>query len=368
MNSRGHSFGCGSQISMKPKARVAMSILLFVGIACAAFGESRTRETPLPQHLSATGLFVNGSTTVRAENLSFTPQYPLWSDGATKRRWIYQPRGTFVDASRADAWEMPPGTRLWKEFSVGERRVETRLIERQQDGSWRYATYVWREDGSDALLAPAEGIASLQLGNARNYTIPSEPDCRACHEGAAGPALGFSALQLSPDRDPLAPHAEPVRAGDVDLRTLVARGLVRNLPQALIEKPPRIVASSANERAVLGYLHGNCGYCHGDPDSGASIPIGVQLVQQIADPTSADTVLRSLISADSRFRMSGAPQINTLIAPGDAGASVLPMRMRTRDPRVQMPPLGTAMPDAKALALIERWINHDLKSQKEPSE
>jgi len=33
-------------------------------------------------------------------------------------------------------------------------------------------------------------------------------DCRACHEGRTTPVLGFSALQLSPDRDPNAPHAQ----------------------------------------------------------------------------------------------------------------------------------------------------------------
>ena len=44
---------------------------------------------------------------------------------------------------------------------------------------------------------------------------------------------------------------------------------------------------------------------------------------------------------------------------------LLPQRMRSRDPRVQMPPLGTAMPDEQALALIERWINDDLKTSKE---
>ena len=44
------------------------------------------------------------------------------------------------------------------------------------------------------------------------YTIPAQDDCRACHEGAPVPVLGFSALQLSPDRDPLAPHAESDRA------------------------------------------------------------------------------------------------------------------------------------------------------------
>ena len=35
---------------------------------------------------------------------------------------------------------------------------------------------------------------------------------------------------------------------------------------------------------------------------------------------------------------------------------VLLLRMRSRDPRTQMPPLGTAAPDADGIRLIERWI------------
>lgn len=309
----------------------------------------------LPRHLTATGLYVEGSATeVAPDVLPFEPQYPLWSDGATKRRWIQLPRGTAIDATQPDAWQFPPGTRLWKEFALGGRRVETRLIERLADGSWRYATYVWNEEGSDAVLAPAEGAASL-------YAIPSEPDCRACHEGAAVPVLGFSALQLSPDVDPLAPHASPARAERTDLRSLVVRGALRNLPPALLANPPRIAAATPIERAALGYLHGNCGHCHGVPgDTGASVPVGVRLAQQVSDPASADKVRDSLIRAASRFPLPGTQGAAQVVVPGKSHASVLYARMRSRDPRMQMPPLGTAAADSAALALIERWIDQNL--------
>jgi hypothetical protein len=46
-----------------------------------------------------------------------------------------------------------------------------------------------------------------------------------------------------------------------------------------------------------------------------------------------------------------------VLAPGDAAGSVLVARMRSRDPRVQMPPLGTRVADRDGLALIERWID-----------
>jgi hypothetical protein len=337
----------------------ALSLLVANATAMAA---------PLPERLSDTGLFVAGSTTVvRPGILSFTPQYPLWSDGAVKRRWLHLPPGSFIDATRPNAWEFPIGTRLWKEFSVG-RRVETRYIERLEDGSWRYATYVWTEDGRDALLAPADGIPALVLsetGTAR-YAIPSEPDCRACHEGAPVPVLGVGALQLSPDRDPLAPHAENLRPGDVDLRSLVERGWLRNLPQPLIDRAPRIAAASPTERAALGYLHGNCGHCHADPAStAAAVPVGIVLAQDVLDPAATTKAMRSLLGAPSRFVPSGRTTVVPIVAPGDSSHSVLPLRMRSRNPQVQMPPLGTAIADSAGLALIERWIDHDLPSTQE---
>ena len=69
------------------------------------------------------------------------------------------------------------------------------------------------------------------------------------------PVLGFSALQLSSDRDPNAPHAGARGAGAADLRALVERGLVRNLPPSLVATPPRIAAADPIARAALGYLH-----------------------------------------------------------------------------------------------------------------
>jgi len=344
----------------------SLALALVAAQAAEAAPPRLAAVQPLPGTLSETGLFVAGSTTVvRPGVLAFTPQYPLWSDGATKRRWIQLPPGTAIDARRADAWEFPPGTRLWKEFSVG-RRVETRLIERLADGSWRFAAYVWNAEGTEAVLAPARGIAVLPVAGAPQgrYTIPSEADCRACHEGAAAPVLGFSALQLSSDRDPLAPHAEPPGLSDVDLNRLVARGLVRNLPAALQSVPPRIAARTPAERAVLGYLHGNCGHCHGEPEVGSSVPVSLQLTQSLTNGASAETVMRSMVGAPSRFRSAAGAQ-NRIVTPGEPASSVLVLRMQTRNPQVQMPPLGTQLPDLQALELIERWIRTDVQPREE---
>ncbi len=273
------------------------------------------------------------------QRLEFTPQYPLWSDGATKRRWIWLPPDSFIDASNPDAWEFPRGTRLWKEFSHGDA-VETRYIERAADGRWRYGSYVWNAEGTEALLAAAAGLRDLAAPGAPGgrYAIPAENDCRACHEGAPVPVLGFSAMQLSPDR--------------ADLRTLSASGLLRNLPATVLDNPPRIAAANARERAALGYLHGNCGHCHND--DGPLAVLELNLSQQIN--AAPDAVRRSIGNVPSQLRAGDAPPGTPRIQPGHVSTSVLALRMRSRDPLQQMPPLGTSLVDAEAMALLAEWI------------
>ncbi len=324
---------------MFPAARHWMLIAL-VGACAPAMVRAADDRAP-PQHLRDTGLYAEGV-------LAFSPQYPLWSDGAVKHRWIYLPPGTSIDASQPDAWDFPRGAKLWKEFRHG-RALETRFIERGADGEWRFASYVWTADGKDAVLAPAAGIREMPVPEApgARYTIPAQDDCRACHEGAPVPVLGFSALQLSPDRDPLAPHAEP---GAADLRTLVASGALRNLAPELLANPPRIQAANPQERAALGYLHGNCGNCHNA--EGPLAVLELTLAQRVGTPASA-AVLGSLVDVRSDFRGVGG---TARVAPGHPGASVLALRMQSREPLQQMPPLGTSAVDAEAMTLIGRWI------------
>jgi mono/diheme cytochrome c family protein len=341
----------------------AMLFALIALVAQSALGQG----DELPRRLRETGLYagVDGDA-LHADVLPFSPQYPLWSDGADKARWIRLPAGTAIDATNPDAWVFPVGTKLWKSFSHGGRPVETRLIERVADGSWRYATYVWKADGSDAELAPARGMAALPVATAPGgrYTVPGRGDCIACHADATVPVLGFTALQLSPARDANAVRGRPRSAAEVDLPALVGRGLLRGLPAKLMAEPPRIAAASASERAALGYLHANCANCH--HANAGRVPLRLNLMQRVADPeASATEVLRSMVEAPSRYQPAAQPDARVVV-PGDAAASVLMQRLRSRDARMQMPPLGTEISDPEGLALLAHWINRDLAQRKEP--
>ncbi len=71
-----------------------------VGKAARVAAAPAVQISPLPALLSGTGLYRSGSTSeVAPQNWPYSPQYPLWSDGALKRRWISLPLGTTIDAS-----------------------------------------------------------------------------------------------------------------------------------------------------------------------------------------------------------------------------------------------------------------------------
>lgn len=304
------------------RSLAAVALLLFLAAAAAPPGP--------PATLAQTGFDA-------MERLPFSPLHALWSDGAAKQRWLHLPAGRTIDASDADAWDFPPGTKLWKEFALGGRRLETRLIERLPDGTWRFAAYAWSADGREARLVPAEGAELEGVAGAPGgrWRIPSRDDCLACHGSAAVPVLGVSAVQL----------ASPGRTADgVDAAGLAARGLLRN--HRATPAPP---ARSADERAAFGLLHANCGHCHNR--SANRVPVPLTLAQSAADPSrGAADVLRSLTQLPARRH--GGP----VVVPGDAPASLLLQRMATRAPRTRMPPLGTERPDADSLTLVERWI------------
>ena len=180
---------------------------------------------------------------VDPRNRPFTPQYPLWSDGAVKRRWVRLPDGATIDTRDVNHWDFPVGTRFWKEFAFGGRRVETRMLVKTGADRWEFASYAWNEDQRDAVLAPAEGLASVaEVAPGKFHSVPSRDECRACHDSGRTEILGFTALQLSTDRDPLAPHAETLTPDMVTLRSLVDERRLQPARGDLVATPPRIAA------------------------------------------------------------------------------------------------------------------------------
>jgi hypothetical protein len=284
----------------------------------------------LPERLSLTGLYAPETSDVLAGDVwSFRPRFELWSDGASKRRFIRLPPGARIDTSDMDSWQLPVDTKLWKEFTRDGIRVETRLLQRLP-GGWIGLAYLWQKDGSDAIAAPYGAIDAL--GTPHN--VPASNECDGCHGGRSSHVLGFSAVQL----------AQPPEADSLSLDELVRRELLSHAPDV----PPH-VPGNETEQAALGYLHANCSHCHN-----ASRPS--RAGARCFDPENdLDFSLRAnegtAASETSAYRTT-----TDAVEPGRPDDSSLIELVSQRSRFKQMPPLATEVVDTTAVALLRRWI------------
>jgi hypothetical protein len=338
------------------------SRLVYAAAVSVLFGGALYREglaaagtgATAPATLMETGLYTSPGV-IDPRHQSFSPQYPLWTDGASKRRWIHLPAGAQIDASDVHEWDFPVGTKFWKEFAFAGRKVETRFLWRTGAGAWVLASYVWNAEGTDATLAPSDGIPRVaEVAPNRFHSIPSVDQCRACHVSSRTEVLGFNALQLSTDRDRNALHAEPLEPGMATLATLVARGQLTPDRHDLVTAPPRIAARTADERALLGYLAGNCGACHNRQTDLA--PLGLLWKHGEVATRGADALV-SLMGHRTKWQVPNVPDGESVaIDPRQPEQSAILRRMRSRSPMSQMPPLGTVVQDREAVALFTRWL------------
>ena len=296
---------------------------------------------PGPRQLSSTGLYSDLARGTIAPGIAeYAPAYPLWSDGAQKRRWIQLPPGTQIDTRDMDHWTFPVGTKLWKEFARDGVRLETRLVEhvadtgRPETDYWMGA-FLWLDDQSDAVLV--EGGATDVHGTA--HDVPAQVACWTCHGGEPGHGLSFSAVQLSK------PGAGPT------LATLTADALLSDPPPVGADFSP---PGAPEVKAALGYLHANCGHCH-NPHGSARPDVDLMLRLDVAARTpEATATYRTAIGVPLQFFHGGG--LTTRIVPGDQAASAVTYRMSMRGMGVQMPPIATEHVDTAGLAAVTAWI------------
>jgi hypothetical protein len=327
-------------MSTTRRATAAAATLLLAG--CETFeGYRHCSEVPpaqlsaVPAHLSGTGLYADLGADVLAPGvLPYRPEFELWSDGASKRRWIWLPPGTRIDTSDMDSWQFPEGTRLWKEFSREDARIETRLLQRTGPGQddWVTLSYLWNDSNSEAI-AVSDGVEDAR---GTSHDVPAANECMGCHGGRPERVLGFSAIQLSHDDAP----------GQLTLDELARRDLLSAPPAARLE-----LNADPEARAALGYLHANCGHCHNQqrpPGSG----------QRCFDPeTELDFLLRAgelgAVSRTATYRTA----VGEAIEPGDPDGSDVVKRMdgRRRFPP-SMPPLASERTDDQGVKVVRAWI------------
>ena len=313
------------------------------GVDCSQPSDAGSLTTRLPCQLSLTGLYEADMVTLADDVHTYSPTFHLWTDSAAKKRWIQLPPDTQIDTTDMDFWVFPPGTKLWKEFSRDDVRVETRLLEKQTSGAWRAVAYQWREDQLEADAVPN----GQQNASGTPHDIPNADNCMTCHSQQPDKILGFSAIQLS--------H-EPTDAADTlewTLQTLIDDELLTAPPAA-----PFTVPGTDEEVAFFGYLHSNCGHCH-NPTGTANAQTGLDMWLKAADldgPVSTFSVYQNLVDVDIVKTDGAHPAAAKRVLPGSFADSAVYQRFMDKTAEWTMPPLGTEDVDPAGQAAMEAWI------------
>ncbi len=327
--------------------------------------EAGFQNVDFPTTLSQTGLFASVKDHQPAPGVvPYTINSRQWLDGATAEHFFAFPGESAATLHQTGKpvpglvyWHnfrmhFPPDAVLMRTISLGSRRLETQLLHFAGE-DWRAYTYIWRDDQSDADLAPEGGDEKeIRVGDRRLvWQFQSRSQCMSCHNNQSEYALGFLPEQLN----------RPNPNGQNQLIGLSQAGFIRRVDNAGEPLPPFDAASLARERQVAdptdeslpleararGYLHANCGHCHFEHGGGA-----VALRLQFRVPP-AEMKAIGVRPQRGDFGLSDAQ----IIKPGDPHASTLFFRM-AKFGRDRMPHIGAELPDETGLALVERWIKN----------
>ncbi|RMF12242.1 MAG: hypothetical protein D6757_09950 [Alphaproteobacteria bacterium] len=285
---------------------------------------------------------------------------PLFTDYALKYRFVHVPKGAPARYDPKEAFAFPIGSVLVKTFAyspdlrrpeVGVRWLETRLLVHSTKG-WRAFPYVWKADGSDALLKVGGAVRNVSFiapdGRRRDirYHVPNMNQCKGCH------VLGH-------DISPIGPKARNLNALHDYGNGLVENQLVHWARLGILsggpadpDAAPRVPAfedpTAPLEARARAYLDVNCAHCH--RREGPASTSGLFLTWD--QPAGPNLGIMKRPTAAGR----GAGDLLYDIVPGRPDESILVYRMESTDPGVMMPELGRSMVHEEGVRLIREWI------------
>jgi uncharacterized repeat protein (TIGR03806 family) len=317
----------------------------------------------VPERLSRVGVFddLSGLAPV-PEMISYAVQSPLWSDGASKRRWMLPPPGQeAIQFSEQGPWQFPEGTVFVKHFDLAlderrpdeRRRLETRFLVAAKGGRYYGLTYKWNAEGTDAEPLFASQVEEIDVveenGNVRrqSYFYPGPSDCLVCHNADAGYVLGVRTAQLN---GTFVDEATGVEAEQ--LLAWTKRGLLdTELDEAAIATLPSLAhlgdADRSVEDRVRSYWDSNCSMCHGVVDG-----LRATWDARYQTPLANQGVIYGSLSGEAE-----PEEGSFVVVPGSPSLSAMWRRDRSDDIATRMPPLGRHRPDNEYLKLLEEWIS-----------
>ncbi len=258
----------------------------------------------------------------KSELVPYEVNASFWTDGLTKRRWVSLPEGAKIQVSDNEPWEFPAGTIFLKELSSHDRRIETRMLTRDEELGWLGFTFEWNEAQTDATLI--EGSKTVDIDGSP-WTLPSQAQCFACHLSARR-VLGFEPQQL---------HRSTAQGNQ--LERFSAAGIFDRSIEIESVTPladPYDPNADTTSRA-RAWLHTNCSFCHRGGGIG-----------QARIDLRASTPVESM---HAFCDLTGDP-------PGEPASSAILARTGANGEK-RMPPLGSARIDSVGVEIITNWFS-----------
>jgi uncharacterized repeat protein (TIGR03806 family) len=315
-----------------------------------------TADGKIPSLLSQTGAFtVTRSLTPSPGLIPYDLVEAFWSDGANKQRLAAIPNGKIKYSATGD-WIFPKGTVFIKTFELptdaanpgATRRLETRLLVCDSNGSVYGVDYKWRPDNSDADLLSASQTELIPIKSAtgevskQTWYYPSRPDCQTCHNANTSGVLGLKARQMNRD------FAYPSGVTDNELRTWNHLGLFApELNEADFANLPTLAPIGDTRRSLQdrarSYLDANCSQCHRPGGTVAYFDARY------------DTPIEKQEIIDGPVLIDQGIDRPRIVSPHDIWRSIMFMRVNTTDD-IKMPPLARETIDQRGVQLLRDWI------------
>ncbi|MBZ0119460.1 MAG: hypothetical protein K8H88_20895 [Sandaracinaceae bacterium] len=341
-------------------SRLACAVVALCLIAPSLMGCGESGGQYPPQRLSEWGLFEDGARQIPAEGvIPYEIISPLFSDYASKHRFIRLPEGGRIEYRGFGSWVFPVGTVVAKSFGfvpdvrqpgVGERLLETRLLVLEDDGQWHPYVYWWDETMTDATLHPEGRRVPVELtladGSMRSfdYRIPNTVQCANCHGGAGAiDLIGPRSEQIDMDHDY---GSGPVNQIDHMVSLGWFEGTVP--PYALRTRLEDPFGTGPLDARARAYLDANCAHCH--RQSGFAQQSGLFLGAFVANQEQLG-ICKVPIAAGGA---TGGRSFD--IVPGAPDESIVTFRMASEEPGIKMPELPSVLAHSEGLALITEWI------------
>ncbi|MEY8761512.1 hypothetical protein [Chryseobacterium tongliaoense] len=292
--------------------------------------------------------------------IPYEPASSLFTDYASKKRFVWMPEGTKATYDADDkTLNFPVGTVLIKSFyyttiqpNNTTKIIETRLMIRKSSG-WVFAEYLWNDDQTEANLITGADFTSGSSKNitfkkdnnnviTTDYRIPSESECFACHKLDNKPVpIGVKPQNL---------NTGYAYSGGIknQLQKLVDEGYLVSYPSNIVSTVNYKDTSKPVDIRLRSYLDINCAHCHQQ-----NARCDYRAIRLSFSQTTSLSNMGVCVNADEPIDQS----LEKIITPGNHNKSVMNFRLNSVDESNRMPLLGRTVVHDEGVALLQQWIN-----------